>query len=139
MTSTNNPSFENSKSSPRTRTPGEGSSKQGAVEHLAAGAKETLADATNTVSRTAQRAYDEGSRYVRETLDEYPEAQRYYREGTEAVRHQAAENPLLTFLLGIGVGYAAAWMLHAVEWGSTKKVPEYARTRHNYGREMRES
>lgn len=97
-------------------------------------AKESLGAATSTVSDAAQDAYNQGSRYVRETLDNYPEAQRYYREGTQAVRQQAAENPMLTFLLGIGVGYAAAWMLHAVPWGDADEVPDYARTRRVYRR-----
>jgi len=115
-----------------------GAPREGGVEHLVEDAKETLSAATSTVSQAAQEAYTQGSDYARQTLDNYPGAQRYYREGTEAVRHQAAENPMLTFLMGIGVGYAAAWMLHAVKWGHTEEVPDYARTRRDYGRGTRD-
>ena len=58
----------------------------------------------STVSEAAHEAYTEGSRYVREAVGHHPEMERYYRQGTEAVRQQAADNPLLTLLVGLGLG-----------------------------------
>src|SRR5829696_608996 len=112
-------------------TPGKPQQKSTA-EHILNEAKEKLSDAGSTVSEAAHEAYAQGSRYVREVMGEYPEAERYYRQGTAAVRHQAAENPLLTLVLGLGIGYALAWMIHGVGSGGTKGVPDYARTRRVY-------
>jgi hypothetical protein len=102
------------------------------AEHIVTEAKEKLSETGSTVSEAAHEAYAQGSRYVREVMHEYPEAERYYRQGTAAVRRQAAENPLLTLVLGLGIGYALAWMIHGVGSGGTKGVPDYARTRRVY-------
>ena len=99
------------------------------AEHILAEAKEKLSEAGSTVSEAAHEAYAQGSRYVREVMDEYPEAERYYRQGTAAVRRHTAENPLLTLVLGLGIGYALALIIHGFALSGTKGVPDYARTR----------
>ena len=111
------------------RTP----AQQGTAEHLLDEAKEKLSAARSTVAEAAHDAYEQGSRYLRDTMDRYPQAERYYREGTEAVRREVAEYPLLTLFLGIGLGYAIAWAIHRS--GGSEGVPDYARTRRAYYRE----
>src|SRR4051794_24110847 len=93
---------------PASRTP----AQQGTAEHLVDEAKEKLSAARSTVAEAAQDAYDQGSRYVRETMDRHPEAERYYRHGSQAARQHMTEHPLVTLLLGIGLGYALAWAIH---------------------------
>jgi hypothetical protein len=107
--------------------------QQGTSESLLTQAKEKLSDVGSTVSEAAHEAYTEGSRYVREAVGQHPEMERYYRQGTEAVRQQASENPLLTLLVGLGLGYALAWMIHGTS-GGARGVPDYARTRRVYAR-----
>ena len=102
------------------------------AEHILTEAKEKLSEAGSTVSEAAHEAYAQGSRYVREVMDEYPEAERYYRQGTAAVRRHTAENPLLTLVLGLGIGYALALIIHGFASSGTKGVPDYARTRRVY-------
>jgi hypothetical protein len=102
------------------------------AEHILTEAKEKLSEAGSTVSEAAHEAYAQGSRYVREVMDEYPEAERYYRQGTAAVRRHTAENPLLTLVLGLGIGYALALIIHGFASSGTKGVPDYARTRTVY-------
>ena len=100
------------------------------AEHILTEAKEKLSEAGSTVSGAAHEAYAQGSRYVREVMDEYPEAERYYRQGTAAVRQEVAEHPWVTLLLGIGLGYLFAWAIHRS--GGSEGVPNYARTRRVY-------
>jgi hypothetical protein len=108
--------------------------QQGTSESLLDQAKEKLSDVGSTVSEAAHEAYTEGSRYVREAVGHHPEMERYYRQGTEAVRQQASDNPLLTLLVGLGLGYALAWMIHGTASGGARGVPDYARTRRVYAR-----
>jgi hypothetical protein len=103
--------------------------QQGTPESLLNQAKEKLGDVGSTVSEAAHQAYTEGSRYVREAVGHHPEMERYYRQSTEAVRRQAADNPLLTLLIGFGLGYALAWMVHGTGSGATRGIPDYARKR----------
>ncbi len=103
--------------------------QQGTSESLLNQAKEKLSDVGSTVSEAAHEAYTEGSRYVREAVGHHPEMERYYRQGTEAVRQQAADNPLLTLLVGLGLGYALALMIHRTASGSAGGIPGYARGR----------
>ena len=103
--------------------------QQDRSESLLDQAKEKLSDVGSTVSEAAHEAYTEGSRYVREAVGHHPEMERYYRQGTEAVRQQASDNPLLTLLVGLGLGYALAWMIHGTASGGARGVPDYARTR----------
>ena len=100
------------------------------AEHILTEAKEKLSEAGSTVSEAAHEAYAQGSQYVREVMDDYPEAERYYRQGTAAVRRH--ENPLLTLVLGLGIGYALALIIHGFASSGTKGVPDYARTRRVY-------
>jgi len=65
-------------------------------------------------------------------LGERWEMERYYRQSTEAVRQQASDNPLLTLLVGLGLGYAVAWMIHRTAYGGARGIPDYARTRRVY-------
>jgi hypothetical protein len=69
---------------------------------------------------------------VRSARERYPEAERFYREGTQTVRQYAAENPLLTLLVGVGIGYVLAWMLHSGGSDEGERVPDYAKTRRGY-------
>ena len=108
--------------------------QQGTSESLLTQAKEKLSDVGSTVSEAAHEAYIEGSRYVREAVGQHPEMERYYRQGTEAVRQQASDNPLLTLLVGLGLGYALAWMIHGTASGGARGIPDYARTRRVYAR-----
>jgi hypothetical protein len=113
-------------------TPGGLSSDaQSAAENLLGQAKAPLAGVAGSASEAAQEAYHRGKHYARAARERYPEAERYYREGTQTVRQQAAENPLLTLLVGVGLGYVLARMIHG---GSdrNKCVPDYARTRQGY-------
>src|SRR5215211_2747478 len=109
-------------------------SQQGTSESLLNQAKEKLSDVGSAVSEAAHEAYTEGSRYVREAVGYHPEMERYYRQSTEAVRQQASDNPLLTLLIGLGLGYAQAWMIHRTASGGARGIPDYARTRRVYAR-----
>jgi hypothetical protein len=110
---------------------GSSSDTQSAAENLLGQAKAPLAGVAGSASEAAREAYDRGKHYARAARERYPEAERYYRKGTQAVRQQAAENPLLTLLVGVGLGYVLARMIHG---GSDrhKGVPDYARTRQGY-------
>jgi hypothetical protein len=110
---------------------GSRSDAQSAAENRLGQAKAPLAGVAGSASEAAQEAYDRGEHYARAARERYPEAERYYREGTQTVRQRAAENPLLTLLLGVGLGYVLARMIHG---GSDrdKGVPDYARTRQGY-------
>ena len=110
-----------------------GPANPGTAGHLLDEAKEKLAAARSTVAEAAHDAYDQGSQYVRETMDRYPEAERYYRRGTQVVRQEVAAHPLVTLLVGIGLGYALAWAIHRS--GTPEGVPDYARTRQVYAHE----
>ena len=72
------------------------SEAQHAAENVLGHAKATLAGVAGSASDTAREVYDWGKHYARAAREHYPEAERYYQEGTQAVRQQAAENPLLT-------------------------------------------
>ena len=60
--------------------------------------------------------------------ERYPDAERYYQESTQAVGREAAEHPVLTFLVGIGIGYALAWMFHSGGSDANERVRSYGRT-----------
>ena len=102
------------------------------AENLLSKAQETASGVAGAVAGAARDAYQQGQRYASEARDRYPEAERYYREGTQTIRQYAAENPLLTLLVGVGIGYALAWMIHGGGSGDGERVPDYAKTRRGY-------
>ena len=102
--------------------------QQGTSESLLNQAKEKLGNVRSTVSEAAHEAYTEGSRYLRKAVGQHPEMKRYYRQSRDAVRQQASDNPLLTLLVGLGLGYALAWMIHGTGSGGARGIPDYART-----------
>ncbi len=102
---------------------------QAPAEGLVGQAQETLEKVTGTATDTARAAYERGRRYVDTARERYPEAERYYREGSQTVRDYAVENPLLTLLAGVGIGYALAWMIHSGGSGRGHSSADYARTR----------
>ena len=87
-------------------------SKQDPTEHLLDQVREALQDVTESVAGAAQDAYDQGSRYVRQARERYPEAEQYIREGQQAMTHRVTENPLLALFTAGVAGYALAWMIH---------------------------
>lgn len=142
MTSTDKPLPENRQenldpkrdqgTSQRAMPPSARPTDQGTTENLVRQATETLGRAATAASDTAREAFGQGQRYVSEARERYPEAARYYREGTRTVRQYAAENPLVTLLVGAGIGYVLAWALQAGGSDEGERVPDYAKTRRGY-------
>ena len=91
-------------------------------------AKDTLNELASSATAAASEAYGQGRRFVQDAADQYPEAERYYRKGAQAVRQQAAENPLLMLFGGVFLGYVLAWMIHSGS-AEDRRVPDSARTR----------
>jgi hypothetical protein len=89
-----------------------GQEGQSTAENLLGQARDTVASVAGTASGAAREAYDQGKRYASSARESYPEAERYYRESIQTVRQKAAENPFLTLLMGLGIGYALAWTIH---------------------------
>ena len=110
-----------------------GQKGQGTAEDLLRQAKETVSGVAGAASEAAREAYDQGKRLASTARERYPEAERYYREGTRTVRQYAAENPLLTLLVGVGIGYALARLIHSSGSDDGEPLPDYARTRGGYG------
>lgn len=108
--------------------PNVGTQAKGSLDDVAKQAKDTLSSATESVSEVARDAYEQGERFVQEARERYPEAARYYRESSDLVRH-SAENPLITLLVGVGLGFALARVADAIWDGSRDDVPDYARRR----------
>ena len=113
-----------------------GQGDQTTAEALLEQATEAVQNVSGSASEMAQKAMDEGRRYAQAARERYPEADRYMREGSQVVRQQAAENPLLAVLVGFGIGYALAYMIHA--GGSTDRVPDYAKRHSSYVPQPRE-
>ena len=111
---------------------GLGQEGQSTAENLLGQARDTVASVVGTASEAAREAYDQGRRYASAARERYPEAERYYREGTQTVRQYAAENPLLTLLVGVGIGYVLAWMVHSGGSEEGERVPDYAKTTRGY-------
>jgi hypothetical protein len=108
-----------------------GQGDQTTAEALLEQATEAVQNVAGSASEMAQKAMDEGRRYAQATRERYPEAERYMREGSQVVRQQAAEHPLLAVLVGFGIGYALAYMIHA-GGSTTDRVPDYAKRRSSY-------
>jgi ElaB/YqjD/DUF883 family membrane-anchored ribosome-binding protein len=111
----------------------EGSQVRATVEGLVDQAKEALRNTSDSASGAARKAYDQGTEYVRQASEAYPQAERYYRDGSRAVAQRLTENPLLSLLIAGVVGYALAWMIHGTSGGGNGNIPDYARTRRRYG------
>ncbi len=60
---------------------------------------------------TAQDACEQGSRYVRQARDQYPEVEQYIGERQQAVTHRVTQNPLLALFMAGVAGYALAWLI----------------------------
>jgi hypothetical protein len=106
--------------------------EQDPTEHLLDQVREALLDVTDSVSGATQDAYDQGSRYIRQAGEHYPQAERYIREGQRAVTHRVTENPLLALFTAGVAGYALAWMIHGQRRDRETRVPDHARTRRGY-------
>jgi ElaB/YqjD/DUF883 family membrane-anchored ribosome-binding protein len=109
-----------------------GESEQDPTEHLLDQVREALLDVADSASGAARDAYDQGSRYVRQVRERYPEAEQYIRDGQQAVTHRVTENPLAALFMAAVAGYALAWMIHGQRRGRQTDVPDYARTRRAY-------
>jgi len=83
----------------------------GTVEKLADKAKDAISDAADSASDLARDAYDRGERYAREMRDRFPDADRYWREGSQVIRQQVGDSPVLAFVLAGLVGVALGWLL----------------------------
>jgi len=94
--------------------------------------RDALQDVTDSVSGAARDAYDQGSRYVQQAGERYPQAERYVRESRQAVTHRMTENPLLGLFMAGVAGYALAWLIHRERRDRMPHVPDYAQTRREY-------
>ena len=106
--------------------------EQDPTEHLLDQGREALQDVVDSASGAAQDAYDQGSRYVRQAREQYPEAEQYIREAQRAVTHRVTGNPLLALFTAGVAGYALAWMIHSQRRNRDTRVPDHARTRRGY-------
>jgi ElaB/YqjD/DUF883 family membrane-anchored ribosome-binding protein len=106
--------------------------EQDPTEQLLDQVRDALQDVTDSVSGALGGAYDQGSRYVRQARDQYPEADRYIREGQQAVTRHVTENPLLALFMAGVAGYALAWLIHGRRHGQDNRVPGYGRTQQSY-------
>jgi len=96
--------------------------------------KSTASDVADKASTAAREAYRQSTHYARAAGEWYPEAERYYREGTQVVRQHAAEYPLLTLVVGFGIGYLLARAIQSSGSDQAEGVPEYARTDRAFAR-----
>ena len=106
--------------------------KQNSTEHLLDQVRETLQDITDSVAGAAQDAYDQGTRYVRQAREQYPEAEQYIRKGQRAVTRRVIESPLIALFTAGVAGYVLAWMIHGQRRDRATRVPDHARTRRGY-------
>jgi ElaB/YqjD/DUF883 family membrane-anchored ribosome-binding protein len=106
--------------------------EQDTSEHLLDQVRNALQDVADSASGAAQEAFDQGSRYVRQAREQYPEVERYVREGQRAASQRAAENPLFGLFLAGVAGYALGWLIHGERQDRGPHVPDHARTRHGY-------
>jgi hypothetical protein len=109
-----------------------GQAEQDPTEQLLDQVREALLDVTDSVSGATQDAYDQGSRYVRQAREQYPEAEQYIREGQRAVTHRVTRNPLLALFTAGVAGYALAWMIHGQRRNRETRVPDHGRARRGY-------
>ncbi len=106
--------------------------EQDTAEQLLDQVREALLDVTDSVSEAARDAYDQGSNYVRQAREQYPEAEQYIRKGQQAVTHRVTQNPLLALFMAGLAGYALAWMIHGQRRDRETRVPDHGRTDRGY-------
>jgi hypothetical protein len=99
-----------------------------AAEALLKEVTSTASEMADRASAVAREAYGQGRGCARAAGERYPTAQRYYRDGTQAVRQQAAVYPILTLVVGVGIGYVLARAIHSGRLDRAEDVPEYGRT-----------
>ena len=97
-----------------------GTAPRGAAEQLYDKAKE----ATDYVADRASDLWD----------DTYDQGRRYYREGNRAMG-DIDGGKVATALVAAALGYALAYLIHAQS--ISRRVPDYARVRGDYGRDYR--
>ena len=105
-----------------TKTQAEGRLREaeGTVQNLVGQAKDSVRQAADQASEAASQAadrgrqyLDQGRQYFEETRQRYPEAERYYRDGSEMVRGQVQDSPLIAIAIAGAVGYLLAVLIHA--------------------------
>jgi len=109
-----------------------GESEQDTAEDLLDRVRDALLDVADSASGAARDAYDQGSRFVRQVREQYPEAEQYIREGQQAVTHRVTENPLVALFMAGIAGYALGWLIHGRWQGQDNGVPDYGRTSRGY-------
>ena len=92
----------------KTQAEGRANEAAGSVEKLA---DKAIKDGAGSASDLAREAYDKGERYARDIRDRLPDAERYWREGSQAVRHQVGESPVVVALLAWLVGLVIGWLI----------------------------
>jgi ElaB/YqjD/DUF883 family membrane-anchored ribosome-binding protein len=107
-------------------------SEQDPTEHLLDQVRNALQDVAHSASGAAQDAYDQGSRYVRQAREQYPEAERYIREGQRVVTDRVIGNPLLALFMAGVTGYALGWLIHGQRRDRDTRVPDHGRTSRGY-------
>lgn len=99
----------------------------GTVQNMVGQAKDTARQVADQAADVASQAYDrsreyvdqgrqyvdQGRRYIDDARQRYPDADRYYREGTEMVRGQVQDSPLVAIAIAGAVGYLLAVLIHS--------------------------
>jgi ElaB/YqjD/DUF883 family membrane-anchored ribosome-binding protein len=101
-------------------------------EALLRQAGDSVRHTADSTSEFTREAYRKATDYARTARERYPEAERYYRQGSQVVRQQASENPWLTLLVGMGIGFVLTRMLDHIRAERDERVPDYARTERGY-------
>jgi hypothetical protein len=90
---------------------------------------DTLRAGADPMTATAHAASDRSVNNTRDAAHERSEAERKVREGARAAPNQAARNPLIMLVAGVGLGYALSWMIHADRSTSKERRPDRTRAR----------
>jgi hypothetical protein len=109
-----------------------GEPEQDTADDLLDQVRNALQDVAGSASGAARDAYNQGSRYVRQVREQYPEAEQYIRDGQQAVTHRVTENPLIALFMAGVAGYALAWMIHGQRQDRETRVPDHGRTNRGY-------
>jgi len=87
-------------------------SESGAVEQLSGKAQELYGQAKDVASDAVSRASELATDTLERGRRQFPEAGRHYDEGTQVVRQQISESPILAILMAAVVGYLVALVFH---------------------------